>query len=202
MVTLPWHSGRPPVCAGMAEGVEKGGVSPLVLFAGVTGHRQEAAQRVLRLRLCRVRCQVIPNRLQVQVPVAGSGNEKKKKRKKPPASTVYYLQISTCARVPLQTPPSLLPCKTPPEDCVPMRGRTKDSLPVTFVCTVFTGMVLLPLENTVTDITVKNHKAKTNKRSWICLSEIGAYCAITYRILTYVLKEFLIHPPTWMEKQI
>lgn len=82
MVTLPWHSGRPPVCAGMAEGVEKGGVSPLVLFAGVTGHRQEAAQRVLRLRLCRVRCQVIPNRLQVQVPVAGSGNEKKKEKKK------------------------------------------------------------------------------------------------------------------------
>lgn len=124
--------------------------------------------------------------------------KKKRKEKKPPASTVYYLQISTCARVPLQTPPSLLPCKTPPEDCVPMRGRTKDSLPVTFVCTVFTGMVLLPLESTVTDITVKNHKAKTNKRSWICLSEIGAYCAFTYRILTYVF-ERISHPPTYMD---
>lgn len=49
MVTLPWHSGRPPECTEM---VGKGGVSPLVLFAGVTGHRQEAAHRELRLRLC------------------------------------------------------------------------------------------------------------------------------------------------------
>lgn len=51
MVTLPWHSGRPPE---RTEMVGKGGVSPLVLFAGVTGHRQEAAHRELRLRLCGV----------------------------------------------------------------------------------------------------------------------------------------------------
>lgn len=127
MVTLPRHSGRPPVRAGTAEGVEKGGVSPLVLFAGVTGHRQEAAQRVLRLRLCRVRCQVIPNRLHVQVPVAGSGNEKKKEKS---LNSLLSANKHLCSSSSPNSP-SLLPCKTPPEDCVPMRGHTKDSLPVT-----------------------------------------------------------------------
>lgn len=37
----------------MAEAVEKGGVSALVLFVGETGHGQEAAHRELRLRFCR-----------------------------------------------------------------------------------------------------------------------------------------------------
>lgn len=51
MVTLPRHSGGPPECAWL---VEKGGVSPLVLFTGLTGHGQEAAHRELRLRICGV----------------------------------------------------------------------------------------------------------------------------------------------------
>lgn len=62
MVTLPRHSGGPPECAGMAE---KGGVSPLVLFTGLTGDGQEAAHRELRIRVCGV---MREGRRQVSVP--------------------------------------------------------------------------------------------------------------------------------------
>lgn len=48
MVTLPRHSGGPPECTGMAE---KGSVSPLVLFTGLTGDGEEGAHRKLRVRV-------------------------------------------------------------------------------------------------------------------------------------------------------
>lgn len=71
----------------MAEAAEKGGVSPLVLFTGVAGHRQEAAHRELRLRLCEMmtggRCLVMPSvpgqhshmRTFIHVGLSGPGSE-------------------------------------------------------------------------------------------------------------------------------
>lgn len=127
MVTLPWHSGRPPECAGMVEAAaENGGV----LFKRATGDRQEAAHRQFWIRLCGMKrgaadrsCPKNKNTYaQVQVATAESNSSN--------ASTVYCSQISTCPRVPLQ--PSLSAAsQPPPEDCVPMRGRTPASFPPT-----------------------------------------------------------------------
>lgn len=93
MVTLPRHSGGPPECTGMAE---KGGVFPLVLFAGLTGDRQEATHRELRRRICRV---MREGRRQVSVPGRSTHPAQLML-----AATVHTLEVS-CARVPPEHPP-------------------------------------------------------------------------------------------------
>lgn len=106
MVTLPWHSGRPPECTGMAE---KGGVSPLVLFTGVTGDRQEAAHRELRLRLCGMmtggRHQVMPS-----VPSQNLHICTYPAQKSCSLNSTLSANKRLCARVPPQPPP---PCCQP-----------------------------------------------------------------------------------------
>lgn len=127
----------------MAEAAEKGGVSPLVLFTGITGHGQEAAHRELRLRLCGVmtrggRCRVTPCVRGVSAHtytcMGSSGRENKfKKQTNPPPKaavcTVHCLQISTCVLKFLLSLPLPAASKTPPEDCVPMRGHAEASFP-------------------------------------------------------------------------
>ena len=122
MVTLSWHSGRPPEHTGM---VEKGGVSPLVLFKGMTGHRQEVAHRELRVWCCGTMrggrsqmrsCQNLLIGIQLR---------------RAAALTLHSLQISTCVLEFLFKHPLPAASQTPPEGCVPIRGHTEDSFPST-----------------------------------------------------------------------
>lgn len=139
------------MCTGMAEAAVKGGVSPLVLFTGVTGNRQEAAHREVRLRLCGMmtggRCQVMPN----TVPRAPThkhtfirtrtGSSGQLRKLQPQQSTVC--KITTCAQVPLQPPP---PCCQPNPTwglCSnerPHRGFISSDI----VCSALCWMQLLP----------------------------------------------------------
>lgn len=139
MVTLPWHSGRLPDCTWVAE---KGGVSPLVLFTGVTGHRQEAAHRELRVRLCGMttvcRHQVMPS-----VPGQNLYIQPKLWTLRKISSSVQEILFS------LPLPASSI---TPPEDCVPMRGHTGASFPLTLFALCWLEATP-PLSSAVTDCT-------------------------------------------------
>lgn len=101
--------------------VGKGGVSPLVLVAGVTGHRQEAAHRELRLRLCGM---MTEGRRQVMPRASGQNVHV---RKSCSLNGTLSANKRWCAPVPLHPPPP--GSQAPPEDCVPMRGHTAASFP-------------------------------------------------------------------------
>lgn len=120
LVTFVWHSGSPPVRAWMAEAVEKGGVSALVLVVAETGHRQEAAHRELRLRFCRevAGYWVVPV---ICMRPFGAGAEKLGLRR---LNGTRSENKSSCLA---SFPTSSLPAagQTPPEDCVAKGGDTK-----------------------------------------------------------------------------
>lgn len=122
----------------MAEAAEKGGVSPLVLFTGVAGHRQEAAHRELRLRLCGIttggRRQVMPSvpgqehlHIHTYIHTGFSGLAEKSCSLNSTLSANKALECLSSSPVPLLPAAS----QTPPEDYVPMRGHTEASFPTT-----------------------------------------------------------------------
>lgn len=156
MVTLPWHSARPPEYAGMAE---KGGVSPLVLFTGVTRHRQEAAHWELWLGLCGMEtgagCQVMPSG-------AGQNSHMHVCRqvwvalpRKAAAWTEHCLQISTTVLELLSTtttPTLVLPAK--PHLRIVFQWEATHRLHFLQHCLLCAGwMILLPLSSSVCDST-------------------------------------------------
>lgn len=95
---------------------EKGGVSPLVLFKGLTGNGQEVAHRELRLGVCGAERE--GRRVRWRTPGRSSN----------PAQPLWEYRVSVLL---LNTPHPSPVGQSPHEDCVPMRGRAEASFPLT-----------------------------------------------------------------------